>query len=361
MSIKKLVSLLRESLRRRPRPEVPRRLRFGLMSLEDRRLPDASFALVGNAVQLDGFDPGASVEMETIAANTFQFTLTGDVWDATLLPSADFSLDVTNTILTTTTATPITGLEVGSVNNPAIVTDGALGVQVADLTIHATGDVTLNAAANDFDNVSIAGDDVVITDADDLTLDIVSANNTLTVDATGPVSDLAGSDVSATNNGSFSGSTIDLGNGMFNVGTLTFNSAGSVSIAEDSGTDIVGTNTAGSLDLTSTGAIDDSAATSIGVTSLADFDGTSISLGGGTFNAGTLTFNSAGSVTIAEDSGTDIVGSNSAGSLDLDSTGAIDDAGATDVTISGHADFNGSSISLGAGTFNADTLTFNSV
>ena len=52
--------------------------------------------------------------------------------------------------------------------------------------------------------------------------------------------------------------------------------------------DIVGVNTAGSANLDSTAAISDAGATSVNVTGLADVSGTSISLGGGTFNAGTL-------------------------------------------------------------------------
>ena len=129
-------------------------------------------------------------------------------------------------------------------------------------------------------------------------------------------------------------------------------------ISEDSGTDIVGVSTAGSLDLDSAAAISDAGATSVDVTLLADVAGTSISLGGGTFNAGTLTFNSAGAVVISEDSGTDIVGVNMGESLDLDSTAAISDAGVTSIEVTMLADVTGTSISLGDGTFNAGTLTF---
>jgi Ca2+-binding RTX toxin-like protein len=156
------------------------------------------------------------------------------------------------------------------------------------------------------------------------------------------------------------GTSISLGGGTFNAGTLTYNSAGAVAISEDSSMDIVGVNTAGSADLDSTAGISDAGATSVNVTGLADVNGTSISLGGGTFNAGTLTYNSAGAVAISEDSSMDIVGVNTAGSADLDSTAGISDAGATSVNVTGLADVNGTSISLGGGTFNAGTLTFNS-
>ena len=132
-----------------------------------------------------------------------------------------------------------------------------------------------------------------------------------------------------------------------------------VAIAEDSAMDIVGVNTAGSATLSSTGALSDAGATSVTVTGLGSFSGTSISLGGGTFNTGTLTFNSAGAVTIAEDSSMDIVGVNTGGTTSLSSTAGISDAGATSVNV-GALTVNGTSINLGGGTFNATTLNFNS-
>ena len=61
-------------------------------------------------------------------------------------------------------------------------------------------------------------------------------------------------------------------------------------------------NTAGSADLDSTGSVSDAGATSVDITGLLDVSGTEITLGSGSFNAGTTTFNSAGSVTISEDS-----------------------------------------------------------
>ena len=61
-------------------------------------------------------------------------------------------------------------------------------------------------------------------------------------------------------------------------------------------------NTAGSADLDSTAAVSDAGATSVDITGLLDVSGTEITLGSGTFNAGSLTFNSVGLVTISEDS-----------------------------------------------------------
>ena len=200
-----------------------------------------------------------------------------------------------------------------------------------------------------------------VTIAEDSNMDIVGINTggVTILTSTGGISDAGATSV---NVGALtaSGTSISLGGGIFNATTVNFNSVGNVAIAEDSNTDIVGVNTAGSALITSTGALSDAGATSVTVTGLGSFGGTSISLGGGTFNTGTLTFNSAGNVTIAEDSNMDIVGANTAGSATLTSTGAISDAAATSIAITGLGSFAGTSISLGGGIFNTGTLTFNS-
>jgi len=124
--------------------------------------------------------------------------------------------------------------------------------------------------------------------------------------------------------------SVTLGSGgTFNAGTLTFNSGGAVVISEDSGTDIVGVNTALSLDLDSTGAITDAAGATISVTNLADFNGGSVTLGdngGDTTNFGTLTFNSAGAVNISEDSATAFAGTSTGTTITVNSAGAMTDA-----------------------------------
>ena len=71
-----------------------------------------------------------------------------------------------------------------------------------------------------------------------------------------------------------------------------------------------------------------------------------------------LTFNSAGAVEIAEADGMDIVGVNTGASAkNLDSGGALSDAGATSTTITGLGDFAGTSITLGTAGAGAPPLT----
>jgi uncharacterized protein YxjI len=231
--------------------------------------------------------------------------------------------------------------------------------------------------------------------------------------ATGAIilNDNTGDVLSVSGNANFSGSSISVGQaGAFNAQSLTFNSAGNVTIQEDSDMLLTGTNTAAVLSLSSTGAITDASGTSVTTTAgasitangaitlndnsgdvlsvggNANFSGTSINVGSsGTFNAQSLTFNSAGNVTIQEDDSMEVTGANTAALLNLSSNGAITDAGGTSVTttagaifvaggaitlndnsgdvlsVAGNANFSGSTIDIGpAGTFGAQSLTFNS-
>ena len=66
----------------------------------------------------------------------------------------------------------------------------------------------------------------------------------------------------------------------------------------------------GDLVLTSTGTINDSG--TLSVLSLADLTGSAITIND-TFNAGTLTFGSAGTVSISEGSATELAGTSTAG------------------------------------------------
>lgn len=190
----------------------------------------------------------------------------------------------------------------------------------------------------------------------------------------------------------FVGTSVTVGDaGMFNANTLNFNSSGAVTIQEDSASKIEMTNTADSLDLRSGGDITDVAGTSLVVTGDATFvatgaitlndmagdnltvgddlmvggkvafTGVSITVGeAGTFNATTLNFNSAGAVTIQEDSATEIAMSNSAGSLDLRSIGNITDALATSIVVAGDATLTSANGSIGmVGSIFSNDANFN--
>ncbi len=189
----------------------------------------------------------------------------------------------------------------------------------------------------------------------------VVVTNDATFNATGIVNLLgnAGDVLNVGGKAAFSGISVTVGPaGMFTAGTLNFNSAGAVSIQEDDATEICLANTAGSLDLDSAGAITDQAGATIAVTNLADFNGTSINLNNAASHAfGTLTFNSAGNVTIIENDAMDIIGNNTANDLALTSGGNMSDGGAGTITVVGTTslDAGGNDISLTSVTNDFDS------
>ncbi|MEM6602239.1 MAG: hypothetical protein AAF649_12725, partial [Verrucomicrobiota bacterium] len=296
----------------------------------------------------------------------------------------------------------------------AITQTGALTVAGTSVLDAGDQDITLTNMGNNFGTVQLAANAASIDDANALNVGASTITNALDVDTAGDVAftgnvsvgslnidtsanggagaaitDDAGITLSVTNNASLSGTSITLGDDATdttNFGTLTFNGTGAVAIAEDSATVLTGTNTALSLDLDSSAGITDAVATSLTVTNNADFNGTSITLGddaGDTTNFGTLTFNSAGAVTITEDSAMSLTGNNTgaattlsssagvnlAGSVTVNSLevnaagGAVTDTSGVTIAVSGFANLNGTSITIGdngGDTVDFGTLRFSS-
>ena len=258
--------------------------------------------------------------------------------------------------------------------------------------IHVTGTTTLSAPGNIIlDNVlNDFGGAVTITiatiatlvDVNDMTLAATSASGNLTVDAvgihltntisvggnadlnasSGAITD-GSTSLSVTQLADFTGSAITLGGSSTTThfGTLAFHSPGAVSIQEDSATALVGDNTALSLALTSTGAITDGSI-SLSVTQLADFTGSTITLGGGTTatHFGTLGFHSPGAVSIQEDSATTVSGVSTAGTLTLASMDDVDISAlvtvAGNTSISAGQDGSGSFLLAGTGRLVSDNV-----
>jgi hypothetical protein len=228
------------------------------------------------------------------------------------------------------------------------------GITASEVVLDAATDVTLNGG-NDFDRLTFdAGGAVSVTEADGFVLDGTSAADSLALVATvGSITDSAASDLTVTGNASFTangaGGAITLDDAVA-LGTLTFNSAGAVSITEADGFDLAGVSTAEGLSLTATtGAIGDTGMADLDVTGNARF--TANGAGGAitleeAYAFGSLTFASGGAVDIKESDATQLTGTSTAASLDLDSTGFIADDGSSDLTVAGLATLSGSSITL---------------
>lgn len=305
---------------------------------------------------------------------------------ATASTGIDLDTNVTNVTLTNTGAGNVVIDEANALN--------IVGLNVANgsATINATGALSNSAAAivTVSGNASFAGSTIALGDqaGDNLSFGsltfnsagavIIDLNNatalsgastgdSLLFNSTGAITNLAGASLNVANAATLNAASVALGSqagDAINFGTLNFNSAGAVSIAEDSSTSIIGTNTAGSANIVSTGALANAAGSSIVITGLGTFGGTTVNVGnaaGDTFNAGSVGFTSTGAVTITEDSSTDLAGTSTAGSLLLSSPGAITSSAAANVAVTGAATLSGTSIAIGnqAGDlFDFGTLNF---
>ena len=260
-----------------------------------------------------------------------------------------------------------------TLNSTGTISDGASAViaVTGQATLTATSTITLgNSPGNttDFGSLTFSGTVVTISEDSDTVLAGSSTATRLVLTSTGTITDGTSGNIAVSDNASFTGNAITLGDdpgNATNFGSLTFTSAGAVNISEDSDTLLFGSNTAGSLVLTSTATISDGSTADIAVTGNASFTGTAITLGdsnSNTTNFGSLTF-SGTAVTIGEDSATVLTGTNSASSLALTSNGSLTDASGTSLTVSGQATLNagGNSITLGdnvGDTTNFGSLTF---
>jgi hypothetical protein len=191
----------------------------------------------------------------------------------------------------------------------------ALETQVTSLSAKNTSSGTVELSNSgglnvaDLENV----DDAVISATGGVDLDAVNVTGALDVTATGDISDAG--NISVTGNARFDAGTgaITLGDDASETttfGSLTFVTTGAVTITEDGATSLAGTNTAGTLVLTSTGSITDAANTSINVDGNAAFDAgaSDITIGdnvGDTTNFGSLDAH-GGVVSISEDSTTNL-------------------------------------------------------
>lgn len=229
------------------------------------------------------------------------------------------------------------------------ITDSA-GMQIGTMNVTSTGTITLDHAANDFDNLTIsnAGQTTTIVDADGINLAGVTAG-TFTLTAGGAVTDSAAT--VATNLNVTAPGAVTLDFATNNVTNLMISAAGQAVIYRD----VDGFNLAGilanSLAITANGAVTDSVAMQIadltinntgGPTTIDeaanDFDNIVVSAGGqtvgirdadginlGGITAGTMTINAGGAVT--DSAGT------VAGTLNVTATGAVTlDHAANDVT-----------------------------
>lgn len=221
----------------------------------------------------------------------------------------------------------------GSIGDGPIANGGSLVVGGTTTINAGNNTILLNSVDNDFNlfngtTIGSINNDIVLGDANNIQFTGIQSSGDLVVNAGGSIGDLDTADIVVGRDGRFTGTNINLGSDTqtTNFFRTAFDATGVVELQEDSNVILLTTN-AQSLRVTSPGAILDGTTTRINVVGLAEFAGNNrIALGdNGTdsFNAGSLTFDSNGHVSISERSSTNIVGVNRARSWDAQSLGDI--------------------------------------
>ncbi|MCA9082800.1 MAG: hypothetical protein KDA81_02035, partial [Planctomycetaceae bacterium] len=388
MSLRRFLKRLRSRLQRRHAevPRAPNRLR--VMRLEERRLLDASFGInVAGILDLSGFDNGGmaggdQLSLQSVSDGTshgFEFTLANGFWDQTALTNPDVSgrsmlsvdlhtLTIYNNVGGNDQSPTVTGISINASGQALQSIANSGDFAVSHLSVVDGGSITLNAGSVDLDTISATGESLTISDIDDLELNQVSLTTTLNVSAAGEIKDADNSSLNVSGNAQFSGTDIVLGDhagDVTNFGSLSFSATGDVDITEDSHSELVGTNSATNLTLSTNGALTDGGSTTQ-ILGLADLQGDSITLGdtvGDSFTAGNLHFVATGNVDLHEADDMDLSGDSSGAIVHLSADGAITTSVGSHVTSDViHVDSDGDVLlsALGPDAATLGTLSANS-
>ncbi len=357
MTIRAFIHRLRRSFVSWLEQQQRRDRRFQPVRLEDRRLPDASFALTGAALTVDGFDAGDSLQISYDpgvgpGTETYNLQLTTGIWDVADVGGGPFSLSPDLHTLTVGAAS-LTDLTVDASSNAlATVTQGT-AFAAGNLTILSGGQVQLNNASNDFDQIAITSDSVDLDDVDDLTVSHLQTTGDATLQTTGALDNAPGATIDVGGHASFHSSQIVLGNhagDSVHSATLSFQSAGSVEIHSDAAVMLSQSSSADSLDLSSTGDINDDAGASLQVTQQASFSATSLRLGfeaGDDIRLGRVSSTTTGATELWEDDSTLIGTQIHADSAHLISSGTLTNSAGSSIHIGNNASLEATSLTLG--------------
>ncbi len=240
--------------------------RLRAVRLEDRRLPDASFALVSGVLTLDGFDGGDTLSLLTNPdTGQHEFSLEHGTWQTSEASSGSFSGSLSADLQTLYVGAAevdaifirggdsqlSSGTPFNSSTGLRAVTDGAVGLVVSSLTITDVESVQLDSPFTDLDQISVSSESVVIHDTDDLEIHDLSAT-TATFHLDGKLTDAVNSNITVSGHLSLQADEIELGElttDHIESGTLNFQSARSVSIEMDSGMTLDGISSGSSIEL----------------------------------------------------------------------------------------------------------------
>ena len=261
--------------------------------------------------------------------------------------------------------------EVDVVNNNVLVNGSQVANGIAATSVNQiviTGSTDANqdiAFVGDFSNAGLTSISAV--NVDDFAINgNLSLSGTLTVNASGNVSDADNTNLIVNGIGSFTAANVTLGGDTNETRFLqtAFNVSSAIDLQEDDNLVLANVN-AGTVRLESSGQILDGFTTQININGLAElFANAGVRLGDNgadVFNAGTVSFQSSGQVSINEDSAINLVGDNTARSISLRSLAAITDADDSTLNVEFQSGFTGTSVLIGDTAddeFNSNSIYF---
>lgn len=151
-----------------------------------------------------------------------------------------------------------------SVSGHSQFTAGDTNVR-SPITLGTAGTISSGSPTVDINELSLFGSQVTLFDENNLVLNQVDVTG-LQISINGNLLDSASSNINIAGQGQFSANAISLASGAFNSQTLQFQTTLDVTISEGSDTNLVGTNSASNIKLTSAGNILDVPNTTITAT-----------------------------------------------------------------------------------------------
>ena len=193
--------------------------------------------------------------------------------------------------------------------------------------------------------------------------------------STGAITDSLDARINIERIADFTAESVNVGDGFFdqfNAGAVSFTTTGQFSVSENSDTNFVGFNDAGSLiavsqgDITNVFTSANNEGTRMTVGTTASFTADNVDIGtqtNDTMNFGAVQLNVSGLTNLEEDSSTLFTGNSVVNILNLTSTGSIGDSTSSNFNATGDVALAGTSILLGdsiGDTFNAHSLNVQS-
>ena len=129
-----------------------RQRQLKVVRLEDRRLPDASFALVGDILTVEAFDGATEAVDVSFDANSneFQLELSSGTWLSENPGPLDPAVSLNGNVLTVALPS-LSELQIHGSGTPIHITDSGNAFSIGQLTITGAADVVLDSA-NDIDS-----------------------------------------------------------------------------------------------------------------------------------------------------------------------------------------------------------------